>query len=64
LEGGVDCVQGDLAKGDREEVPPEAAPPAGERAREGGGAGAAEANEDLEQHNIRKGTDPVLSVAI
>ena len=64
LEGGVDCIQGDPAEGELEEMPPEAAPPAGEGAREGGGTGAAEANEDLEQQVIRKGADPILSAAV
>jgi hypothetical protein len=64
LEGGVDCVQGYVAEGEVEEVPPEAAPPAGEGAREGGCAGAAEANEDVEQHVVWKGADPVLSAAV
>jgi hypothetical protein len=64
LEGGVDCVPGDPAEGELEEAPPEAAPPAGEGAREGGGPGAAEADEDLEQHVIGKGADPVLSAAV
>jgi hypothetical protein len=64
LEGSVDCVQGHVAEGELEKVPPETAPPAGERACVGGSAGAAEVNEDLEQHFVRKGADPVVSAAV
>ena len=42
-EGGFDCAGRDAAEGELGEVPPEAAPPAGEDAGAGNGGGAAEA---------------------
>ena len=47
-EGVLESVAGDTAEGELGEVPPEAAPPAGEDAGAGGGGGAAEADEDLD----------------
>jgi hypothetical protein len=46
------------------ELRPEAAPPAGEEAGARGGTGAAEADEDLEKHILRKGADEVRSSAV
>lgn len=45
---------------DLREAGPEAAPPAREQAGVRGGAGTAEAGENLEQHVVGKGADPVL----
>ena len=50
-------------EGELGEKGPEAAPPAGEQAGVSGGAGAAEAGEDLEEHVVGEGADAVGAVA-
>ncbi|KAK1626005.1 hypothetical protein QYE76_000320 [Lolium multiflorum] len=59
IQGGVDSIGRHVAEGELGEVPPEAEPSTGEAAHSCGGAGAAEAGEDLEQHLVRKVADPV-----
>lgn len=58
----LELVRRDHVEVERGGAGPEAAPPAREEARAGGGAGAAEAGEDLEQEVVGKGTDVVRVV--
>jgi hypothetical protein len=58
----VELVRRDHVEGELGGAGPEAAPPAREEARVGGGAGAAETGEDLEQEVVGKGADAVLVV--
>jgi len=55
----VDRVGREPAKGDLQEARPDFAPPAGEKGSARGGAGAAEAGEDLEEEVVRECADAV-----
>ena len=55
----VDRVGRETAEGDLQEACPDPAPPAGEKASARGGAGAAEAGEDLEEQVVRECADAV-----
>jgi len=59
-ERGVERAGRDAVECERGEVGPEPAPPAREQARVRGGAGAAEAGEDLEEDVVGEGADAVL----
>jgi hypothetical protein len=61
-ERGVERAGRDAVECERGEVGPEPAPPAREQARVRGGAGAAEAGEDLEEDVVGEGADAVLAV--
>jgi len=58
----VELVRRDHGEGEHGGAGPEAAPPAREEARVGGGAGAADTAEDLEQEVVGKGADVVIVV--
>jgi len=60
----VSRAPGDAAEGELGEVPPEAAPAAREQAGVGGGAGATEADEDLEEEVVGKAADVVHAVSV
>ena len=59
-ERGVERAGRDVVERERGEVSPEPAPPAREQARVRGGAGAADAGEDLEEDVVGEGADAVL----
>ena len=61
LERGLERAEWDIMEddGDFGEVGPEAMPPAGKDARAHGGAGTAEALQDLEEQIIREGANEV-----
>ena len=62
-ERGAERLGPDVVEGELGEAGPETAPPAGQQAGVRGGAGAAEAGEDLEEHVVGEGADAVDAAA-
>jgi hypothetical protein len=53
-----------VAEGEAGETSPETTPPAREQAGARGGAGAGQAYKNLEEHVVREGADPIITVWI